>query len=460
MPVFQKSTSDPVLPQNPVPPIKSFEALPVDSKLQPRHQLLTHVEGSRWIVNYYSQVLTADSEATPLELNRPEVYQQYVEIRGFELKVTDPLSASAESTSAEITYVGAATIYPCGVIPNVGDPFTADIGDGRIGLFQLDSVEQRSVMKDSAWSIRYSLRDYLNPIIEDAIQRKVTKRTTYVRDMLTIGKSPILVDSEFNTYKALTDWLGKIPDLYMAEFFNREFMTFLVPDQERTTYDPYIVEFISQLVSHSRHPEYMHLTALNVDPGRTKRIYTLWDALLERNETILDYGITKIDLQSTKSKYHRPRYGSIAYSKIAAVIQPQGDLEPFGAVLEETLSPSKPRQFSRPPSLNQIIVDHTLDGLMTVPTPDGPEDDIPLPPELIHLATGDHYVLSEHFYQKQFASTSILERLVMQYLKRLPYPHASLLQLCNASMAWGQVERFYYLPILYVLASSALGDIN
>ena len=459
MPLFRPST-DPKAPVNPVPPIQQHQSVAVDSKLQPRNQLLTHIEGSRWIVNYYSQILTVDSEPTSQELNRPQVYQQYVEILRFELKVTDTLSASQEQSNAEMTYVGAATLYPCGVIPNVHDLFTADIGDGRLGLFQIDSVEQRSVMRDSTWSIRYSLLDYLDIMRADDLQRKVSKRTTFVRDLLTVGKSPILVQSELLMYQQLIEWLHKIPDIYFAEFYDREFATFMIPDQLVPTYDPYVVKFLSEIISPSRHPEYLKVNVLNADTGRAKQIYTIWDSLLERSEHVMDYGITKIDLQSTKTRYHRPRFGSVAYGKIAAVIQPQGDLEPFGAVLKGSLTPSKPRQFSRPPELEQVIIDHTLDGLMTVVDPNGPEDIIPPQPMLIHPASGDHYVFSEHFYNRVYSETSILERLTTQYLKRLAMPQNSLLQLCKASMAWGQVERFYFLPILYVLVAASVGDIN
>lgn len=453
-----KPTTPAVAPVNPIPPVQAYRSIAVDSKLQPRHQLLTHVEGSRWIVNYYSQLVTPDTEITSQEINRPEVYQQYVEILKFELKVSEPLSASQDPESSEITYVGGATLYPSGVISNVGDMFTADIGDGRLGLFTLTAVEQRSVMRDSAFAIRYELVDYLDAIRADDLQRKVTKRTHYVRDFLAIGKSPVLVQSEYDIYQSLLDWIGRIPDVFLDEFFSHEYKTFLIPDQEQALYDPYLTKFLSQLVSTSRHPEYMNLRVLNVDAGQPQPVVCLWDAILERREQYLDYGTLKMEIQLTTSHYHRPRQGSIAYTGIPTVVQPVDPKYRFGTTVRSTPRPSEPRVFQRPMDLGSIIVDHTLDGLMGGDANTPMEDQEPAP--LIWSATGEYYVLSQHFYLKQYPQASILERLVGQYLNRQALNHAALLQLCKASLTWGQVERFYYLPILYVLINASIGDIN
>ena len=452
-----KPPQKPIAPVNPIPPVREYQSIAVDSKVQPRSTLLTHVEGSRWIVDYYSQLVTPDSEVTAQEVNRPEVYQQYVEILKFELKVTEPLSASQDPETNEFTYVGGATLYPSGVIPNVGDMFTADIGDGRLGLFTLTAVEQRSVLRDATYAVRYMLVDYLDAIRADDLHRKVTKRTHYVRDFIAIGKSPVLVQSEYDTYQSLLEWIRRLPDTYFDEFFSHEYKTFLVPDQSKPLYDPFLTKFVSELVPTSRHPEYMALRVLNVEPGRPKTPNTLWDSLLERSDRHLDYGVLKMEIQSTESHYHRPRQGSIAYTGIPSVVQPIDNTVRFGTKLRNAPEPSKPRSFQRPIELGAVITDHTLDGLME---PGGtlPPDAEPAP--LIKPATGEYYVLSETFYLKQYAETSILERLICQYLKRQALNHQALLQLCTASLAWGQVERFYYLPLLYVLLNVSVGDIN
>lgn len=455
---FKPQENTPTAPVNPSPPVQDYRSIAVDSKIQPRNMLLTHVEGSRWIVDYYSQLVTPDTDVAAQELNRPEVYQQYIEILQFELKVTEPLSPSVDPESSEITYVGGATIYQIAMVPNVGDMFTADIGDGRLGLFTLTAVEQRSILRDTTYAIRYELTSYLDALQKDDLQRKVTKRTHYVRDFIAIGKSPILVNSEYVTYKSLLEWIARIPPMYFAEFFNHEFKTFVIPDQNVSTYDPFLTKFVSLVFSNVKFSEYMQLNVLNVDSTDAQPVKTIWDALLERREHILDYASLKMEIQSTTSHYTRPRYAGITYSGIKLVVQPMGMTKPFGTTMAQNPTPSKPREFQRPMELGQAIYDYMLEGLLGELDGEGTP---PPPPPIIHPITVDaYYVLSEQFYLKQYAATSILEKLVVQYLDRKAMNHKALLQLCETSMTWGHVERFYYLPIIYVMVLASVGDIN
>lgn len=458
MPAFTPTPGTPV--PNPTPPIRSHESPAVDTRRQPRHQLLTHVEGSRWIVNYYSQLLTRDGEATRQEIGRPAVYQQYLEIKDFELKVTEPLSPSFEASSAEQTYVGGATIYPMGLVPNVGDLITADIGDGRLALFHVDSIEPRSVLKDAAWAIRYSVKDYLNDTTLADLTSKISKSTVFVRDLLAIGKSPILVKSEYEIYQELLKWLTRIPSEYFSEFHNRDVQSLVIPDQTQLTYDPYVVKFVLETISQSKHPEYAQVRQLNADSGGTEQIRTIWDALMERSDHVLNYASLNMCVQSTKTRYHRPRFNTVAYGQIMAVIQPQGQSKPFGAVIRDDVEPSKPKTFIRPLDPVQTTINLEVTGAMSGQVQDGPEDTPTPTPPVIHPVGTAWYVLSSGFYLKQIATTSVLERLVGMYLRREALPHSALLQLAQLSIGWGQVERFYYLPILYVLIGSSIGDIN
>ena len=65
-----------------------YRGVTVDTRYVPQSALLTHLEGSSWTVNYYSQVLGEDNAVEGQNVTREAIYQQYRLIKGFEFKVT------------------------------------------------------------------------------------------------------------------------------------------------------------------------------------------------------------------------------------------------------------------------------------------------------------------------------------------------------------------------------------
>ena len=131
----------------------------VDTRYESKANLLTHVEGAPWNVNYYSQVLNTDNAPIGQQPDRNAIYQQYMFIEMFEIKVTQPLTTSQDPTSKEMTLIGAANVYPH-VIPNRGDMFIADVGDGRTAIFKVTNTERKSIFKDTCYAIDYMLINY------------------------------------------------------------------------------------------------------------------------------------------------------------------------------------------------------------------------------------------------------------------------------------------------------------
>src|ERR1035437_5683225 len=111
------SRKDSILQVTPLAPIDAtvnavlvnsadFKSTFVDLKWEPRVNLLTHIEGSSWIVNYYSQVITTDSNLSGQQYTKNPVYQSYKLIKDMEMKVTSPLATSQDAETKAMTVTG------------------------------------------------------------------------------------------------------------------------------------------------------------------------------------------------------------------------------------------------------------------------------------------------------------------------------------------------------------------
>lgn len=454
MPIITRDA--PPAPPNPQPEIRPLKTISVDSKVEHRRSLLTHAEGHKWIIQYFHQLTTPDSEVAAQEVNRSASYQQYTKIVNFEVRVTDPLNPSLNTEGQEFTHEGSATVFPGTLIPLKGDMFIADIGDGRAGVFVIKNAEQLSILRDTGYKIDYGLKGYAEGLILQDLEDKVVKLGYFVKDFMAIGRNPILVQSEYDSYLSLRGWLARIPEDYFTNFFSHEFKTLLIPDQTVSTYDPFVASFVASIFSTEKHPAYMQLRLLNCNNGDPERFETLWDALKVLNERPLQYGRLKMSVCTTTNFKQHPRFGTIRFSGISYFLQPTDSAAAPLIDIMRPLESSAVRMPTRPLNLNDMIFDSDLEGLHI----EG--DDEPYTIPIIHSlphASG-HYVFSEAFYNRNVRGMSLIEQMVYKRLNNVPVDLGQLLRICATSLGWQSLERFYYQPILYVLVLSALGDIN
>ena len=141
---------DPVAPKTPSTVAvadKEYSHSIVDTKQQPLNSLVTRIAGSSRDVDYYSQVLSGAETPQTYSVNLAPHLQQYRLIEDFEIKQQDFDYSFSDETN-EVSGSGTALIYPP-LIPNIGDVFIADIGDGRVGLFSLTRVEKKSIFNQA-----------------------------------------------------------------------------------------------------------------------------------------------------------------------------------------------------------------------------------------------------------------------------------------------------------------------
>lgn len=439
---------EPAVPINvPVIAAKEYKSVVVDSKNQPLASLITYVGGASWTVDYFAQVLDTDDELRGQDSSQSSIYQQYRNIKGMELKVQSPLS-SGQDDSNSMQVVGSATVYPF-LIPNKGDMFAADVGDGREGVFMITTSEQKSFMKQSVYTIEYQLQYYSD--VEQGKRRdldaKVVQTLFYLKDFLLHGQNPLLIEEDHNATLKLSEKFEELVQNYMNWFFNQDYSTLTVPGQSHVTYDHYLVEGLLSILSTRDAPQVKFIKRLNVDGDYYLKQPNFWKALTTQDRSILDLSNRKMGLVQTSGFSRDPMLEGIAYSGIDYMVYPanpdttlnSSESMPPLTVLEDNITTVP----SRPGSIEQVLPVVILEGVT------GPL------PVIAPVNAAESYVLSMAFYQNE-QETSLLEVLVNDYFSERAVNPSKLLTLANSYKNWGGLERYYYIPIVLVLIRSII----
>lgn len=461
----------PILDTKPTLPPKAVKVEPiavaptvrnsiVDSRYSPVSSLLTNIEGSSWTVDYYSQVLDLDSESSDLQLNQQAVYQQYKLIQHLELKVQTELGYQQDDASRNVIVTGSATLYP-GIKPNNGDIFIADIGDGRLGVFTITRTEKKAIFKDTCYQIDYTLRDYLTTEYKNDLAKKVVKSTVFVRDFIYHGQNPVLATSDFDQITALNAGYSNLLYQYLADFFSVEYQTLIVPNQANVTYDPFMVQALLTILDNTASNTIMRIRAMNVDGNVRYRENNLWTCLTRLNNDIRELCFHKAGLTPATLFKENAQFDGIYYSGIRDVVYPIDSstlsvVDTQYCVTDPLIAGRLLPGIARSRELRRVLVTTELKGFHYAPVeaPIG----IDALPDIHPVNKGDYYVLSQAFYEDSPTGLSKLEHLALCALSGDTMDKAVLLHLVQTAKRWNNLERFYYIPILFILIKTALRD--
>lgn len=432
-----------------------FKGVAVDTRWVNRSNLLTHVEGYSWVLKaYYSQVLNSDSQLSGQQVTVSAQYQPYKKINGMELKVQSPLTTSQDDASKGMNMQGSSLIYPNTVIPNEGDMMVADIGEGRLGVFRVTDTIKKTIYENAVYEIEYSINSDETLRVED-LDAKVVEEVYFHKEYLTLGRDPLLVNSEHNNLLAIQEVYDALARQYFQRFFSDEYKTLLIPLQQQSTYDYFLVDFLlSQFdTTDSQEIRYIRKLAMGGDPAMQS--HSLWTALKERDPVYLKTAFQKAGVVTTKIFVSTSLVNSIRYTGIPRAIYPidaqlvinnQMRNNACGNLVTPLI---EPLQHDAPPmgGLYQMVEAITIANAT-------PGEGTVKP-----VATDEYYVLSEDFYKKT-AGMSTLESVVWKFLEREPMDVTQLVGTAKLWPTWGYLEQCYYIPILMHLMKSIIqGDI-
>jgi hypothetical protein len=468
-----------------------YKTTTIDLAWMPKSNLLTHIEGSSWSIDYYAQVITTDSDLSGQQLSASGVYQSYNLIRDCEVKVTTPLSASQDDATKAMRVEGTAMLYPF-IIPNEGDMFIASTLDGRSSVFRVTATNKKSVSKQACYEIVYSIDTEATDKIND-LKKKVVQTYYYIKSFISYGQNPLVVKSDYLAYGQLEEKFYTLLRYYFKRFFSREFMTLTIPGQSEATYDGFLVDFLTKMFSTDQAPELIQLKKLNVEDDPLLKSDSLWTVLLSRNEFHLNTCFKRVGLVDCVLFFNEPLMYGLKYSGFKRIVYPtdavlgadgsdfdsDNDEDDFGKEISlvgfEKTTPTPSVHYPAPagqPTGSTGVEDEELD-----PTPaENPyawsvqlqdprwsfykswntkEATLVNMGNIKPVAADDYYVLSRSFYERS-ENMSTLELLIWDYLDNKKVDVEQLVNTVKVVTSWGVLEQYYYIPLLLLLIKSTV----
>ena len=454
-------------PEQPIPPkptvqvvAPSYRHSVVDTTLTPHSSLITYIEGSNFYGDWYSQIVSGDEELSEFQPNQMPPYQQYHKIIKLQTKLPDSLSFSTDAETNVLTVSGTLTLFPH-LIPNRGDVFIADVGDGRAGQFTVTNATQLSYFKETCYSVDIVLARWVDAALIAKLDERVVKTSYFVSDFLIYGKNPIIGEERLIAQSTIATFRKELFALYNTQFFSNEFHSYLAPGQTESAYDPYVNRAIRGIYDTREHPNLLKLRMQNVDGLDNTVQYSLYDAIIYRDRTRLAEAFREYMVMSTSFFNSHINYKAIYYSGIKNVICAKTNV----LNVDHEYTQTYPLAGNQLQNLNDFAIDvasaYYINAIDEFLYP----GDTPLPPTsvfiadevpLIHaIVSTPYYVFSEAFYNNDYAGFSKLEHLVSVYLDTGDINRTVLYATCQSVRAWGRLERYFYIPVLLILLKAS-----
>lgn len=454
------------VPANPPAPAPGVQQIPaaltdkqykhslVDVKQTPYAALLTHIEGSPWTTDYYSQILAGDEALSPFQLDQLPPYQQYLLIHQYEIRLQDSLSVSYAADTGTLTVTGSAMTYP-GLKPQVGDAFLAEIGDGRVGQFTVTSSNPKSMLKEAVYEINFELARIGSEEVIQILDKCAIKEAFFRKDYLTYGQDPVLTTDEMQLADSLTNKRYEMLDLWLKSFYSSSYGTVLVPGQGVPTYDPYVTNFMLNIFEMRDHPLLKQIRELNMQDVLAFPQFNLWQTLLTKGEYAQLAQPQKCKLISSASFFADPRGNSVRYSGVKAIVYPIAGFRNVDQDYED-VHPFTDANFTAIGDtlieLGSLLEENIVGG----GAGGGSTGYIPGQEPIVHYITkDDFYVFTDAFYNNG-PGQSKLELLVNAYLRNDAVDPVLLNLVIGDIKNWGRLEKYYYLPAVLLLTYAVI----
>lgn len=444
----------------------SYKDVALDTKWTPVSSIVSHIAGSRWVVNYFRQVIDTDSQLMGQATSVSGVYQQYELIEELNLRVITPLTQVQDPDTKMMQSDGAALVYG-NLIPNEGDMFTADIGVGQLAIFRVSNSKKNSVFKEATYEIEYALSTVNEHHIED-LESKVVNKYVWREDFLTRGQNPVVLEEESVALNKLGVAYHDLCEHYFPSFFSDEYKTFLVPLQDYSTYDPFLAKFISDSFDNTDHPVLQQLRVLNLGSDKACLQTNFWTAVSSQEMKKLKGGFKQIGFVWTSQFENNPMFNGIRWTGIKQCVYPLDPRLGINGLTAENvlltnsdgydgLTPitfyatgTNPDITGLEASQNKMFPPKNTAALFTNKNPDGT---VSFP----GVGQDSYYVLGANFYD-QTATQSVFEQMVTAYLKRIDIEPEQLTHAAELAPEWGALEQFYYIPLLLVMMRSVINN--
>lgn len=464
-------TDHPEAPSVPKPIIDAiappeFRSAIVDTMYKPRSELLAYITGMTWVTDYYSRVVASDDEASGLDVHVPAPLQQYNRIWSMELKVQQELQTTFSDDGTEQKTVGTAYVYPF-LTPQPGDMFRADIGDGREGMFRVFRVTPQSMFMDRVHEIEYELISKDNPLYIGNLENRVQVTYRFVKDFLLNHQNPLLVEEDYHSGQTLSGEYYDLIYLYEQQYISREFRTLILPgekDLQNPVYDHGFVDFVLSILESREGNRVRDIRRMNFGDDSVINAVSLWDMLLRRDKRLMEKIYTMVGLTPARNLLipynrtallHGAQWTNI--KNIIYPIDPMVNVDVLGGweKMRPIMSSYQASHLKRKLQKQEWMTD-ALPGFLA-DAEDPPEEPIVKDRPVIHsVDLTKTYVLSRAFYEGNYEGMSLLESLLMTYLKHEVIRNEDVLKVAMQASRWKRLDQYYLIPLTLLLIRYAI----
>ncbi|AQT27944.1 putative virion structural protein [Vibrio phage pVa-21] len=407
----------------------------VDSEYTPITHLILHSSGDMWTVDYYRQLIGLDDMLRPLSFDVDIAEQNYELIKGFKLRVDDPLQPEQDTETKEFNVTGSGAITH-GIVPNTGDMFVADIGNGKAGLLAVTSSEKASYTKDAAYLIRWVLVSEMDDEKwANELARKVSKTLHYVDELAEMYDTPFMTESAFNTYVSLARQDERLIEYFKELFWSKEVHSIRMADQDEKIYDGFHARFCRDLgLTDVRRP----IKTYSLGRLDDEDVNTLWDLFDEMDTYRMPMLHRDFVLNMSKSMPGLHVMRTIAWSPFTWALVPEGVIDDIDGEVEfrdGLLTPEVVSNGKGPTMLPEAL--RARFNLAEKP--------------LYDLVTFKPYVLSTAFYDGNRAEMNILEQMLHRALCNEVVPPEVVDVLTRELFTEPRLSIYYYTPLILVL---------
>ena len=207
-----------------------------DTRLE---NIVKHISGYKWTVNYYHAVTNQNDLHLELDLSASELNYEYNLIKDTILFVDQPLDSVAPSE------INGSAYIDIGIIPTTADVFISTLIDGRLGIFTIDKIIREDYNNRYTYKIEYKLYTLIDPndtTILPKLNKKVISTYYYNKDYLRKDEKVILDQKDIDTRKELNDMLLGLLNILNKQLLtgNTRYLYAIKLDKYGLTYDPYL----------------------------------------------------------------------------------------------------------------------------------------------------------------------------------------------------------------------------
>lgn len=420
----------------------------VDSRLENISTISSYIQGSKWVVDYYQQILNRDDSASTHSDNSLHVHKQYRLIRGLPLIVLSELQASQNPDGQRTFEMTGSSSVPYSITPIEGDVIVADIGDGREMEFTVNNTERVSIYPESYVDISYRAVRVMDSNVRESLDSRVVETLYYSVDNQRIGIKSLLTKEETESKNELRKLYNVLVNRYIRDFLSNDYSTLILPGQDDVTYDPYITKFFKSIIDVTQFPESRDINILNMNGDEFALDETFWDCLINVDLTSLPIIASKVGKVSVNQYRTRPLFNSIFFSGVKMVVRV---LDPGYSVNTPNQDRDNPftitKAGTQTPDIKDLLPINDLNDEKLWYT----DNDTGLSLPFINWIVEDsYYVLSGSFYEHKKPS-SILEKLIIDRIEKGVMDYKLLSKIATYSLRFDNIERFYYTPIILAL---------